>query len=390
MNQNEKRLLLELLALPTAPFREGHVQAFVREILERRGVPWFHDPLGNIVIGPDSRQGYRQLVASRSREPLRLFVAHMDHPGFHGQKWLTPRRLQFKWHGGSPVRLLRGSRVWLADDDGELATGTLSKPRLASHGFGLDGGEVTFTHPPRREGVQPAANTLFGGFAFRKPVWNQGKKLYTRAADDLAGVFCVLATALQLYRGRRRAGAAPFIGLLTRGEETGFVGAVGHLELGWLNRPARPLCGVSLEASRTLPGAIIGKGPVIRLGDRRTVFDADYLQLLSSLADKHLPTRHQRRLMDGGACEGTALTAWGIPTIAMSVPLGNYHNEGYEGGADCRGHRGPAPEIIHLDDVSGELLLCKKLMGSGLPWNKSWGPVQTTLKKRLRQYRSLL
>lgn len=390
MNQREQQLLLELLALPTAPYREVHVQDFIRALLDRRHVPWFEDPLGNLVIGPDSPAAYRRLLAGRQREPVRLYVAHMDHPGFHGSEWLTPRRLRFQWHGGSPTRLLRGSRMWLADEQGELAHGTLGKTTLASHGFGLDSGEISFPAPPLRDGQPVSASKLFGGFGFKKPVSLRGRRLYTRAADDMAGVFCILATALQQFSPRRRAGTPPFIGLLTRAEETGFVGAVGHLELGWLQRAKRPICGISLEASRTLPGAIIGKGPVIRLGDRRTVFNADYLQVLSTLAEKHLPRAHQRRLMDGGACEGTALTAWGIPVIAMSVPLGNYHNEGYEGGPECRGHRGPAPEIIHLDDVAGELLLCKKLMAPKLPWDQPWSGVQKVLKKRLDMSKGLL
>ena len=95
----------------------------------------------------------------------------------------------------------------------------------------------------------------------------------------------------------------PFIGLLTRGEEVGFVGAVKHFESAYLAKARRPLMVVSLEASRTLTGAIIGKGPVVRLGDRRTVFDAGGLQVLSQLAERLLPKAHQRRIMDGGACE---------------------------------------------------------------------------------------
>ena len=35
--------------------------------------------------------------------------------------------------------------------------------------------------------------------------------------------------------------------------------------------------------------------------------------------------------MDGGACEATAALASGIPAIGISVPLGNYHNESFEG-----------------------------------------------------------
>jgi endoglucanase len=183
---------------------------------------------------------------------------------------------------------------------------------------------------------------------------------------------------------------SPFIGLLTRAEEVGFIGTVGHLEQGWLTAARRPVMCISLETSRTLPNALVGKGPVVRLGDRRTVFHPDYLKVLSDVAQKVLPKRHQRRIMDGGACEATAATAYGLSAIGISVPLGNYHNEGFEGGPDCRAARGPAPEFVHLDDIEGMLKLCRALMQSGLPWNQPWKIQRRLMRQRLQKYRVLL
>ena len=62
----------------------------------------------------------------------------------------------------------------------------------------------------------------------------------------------------------------------------GFVGAIAHFELDWRERARRPIVAISLETSRTLPNALIGQGPVVRLGDRRTVFDPGYLHILRS------------------------------------------------------------------------------------------------------------
>jgi endoglucanase len=241
----------------------------------------------------------------------------------------------------------------------------------------------------RLHAAVPQAQRLYGGFAFRAPVWRSGKRIYTKAADDLIGVFAILQTARALYRrvGRQR---PPFIGLLTRAEEVGFVGAIAHLELGWMDARRRPLVAVSLEASRTLPGARIGKGPVVRLGDRRTVFSADGMQLLSELAARVLPQTHQRRIMDGGACEATAATAFGIPTLGLTVPLGNYHNQGLEGGADCPRPQGPAPEFVHLDDVQGLLTLCRALFDARLRWGDPWATTRRRLSRNRRQYARLL
>jgi putative aminopeptidase FrvX len=378
--------LSKLLSCSTAPFREHHV---IREIEAQLGsakIPWFVDEHGNRVVGVDSAREYQTLLKQRNEEPVRVFIAHMDHPGFHGVKWLSARRLSVRWYGGSPVRHLAGSRVWLATEESDIGQGRLGKVTLNSGRYGIASAEVTLDKDCS-SAREVAAKNLYGGLAFRAPLWKQGQRLYTRAADDLAGVFAILETARSLQAQRRRGEDVPFIGLLTRGEEVGFVGAVKHLEAGYLAKARRPLMVVSLEASRTLPGAIIGKGPVVRLGDRRTVFDAGGLQVLTQLAERLLPGTHQRRIMDGGACEATAATAWGLPTVGISIPLGNYHNEGYEGGVDCEKPRGPAPEFVHLSDIAGELKLCKGLMKKNLPWADPWKQTRQRLEKNARRYK---
>jgi endoglucanase len=386
MTRNDRARLLRLLALPTAPFREEQITRWAENELRRGKVPFFRDPAGNLVIGCASPTEYRRRVREQNREPLRLLIAHMDHPGFHGRRWLSPTRLEVRWLGGAPTRRLAGSRVWLAGDDGAAAAGRLSAARLDRHGR-LVGATVRLNDG--WPGRHPAASSLYGGLAFRAPVWVRGRRLYTKAADDLVGVFAVVHTARQLFRRKRRQ-SPPFIGLLTRAEEVGFIGAIAHFELGWLDGARRPVLAVSLETSRTLPGARIGKGPVVRLGDRRTVFDPDALQVLNDLSRRTLGRCHQRRIMDGGACEASAALAWGIAAIGLSVPLGNYHNTGLEGGPDCRGAQAPAPEFVHLDDVGGLLKLCRALVRPGLPWNEPWKRQRRRFQRNLRRYRRLL
>ena len=389
MNAGQTRLLTALLSQPTAPFRETHVVRVVSETLKRSRVPHFQDPLGNLVVGAASRTDYLRRVGQRRREPLRLFIAHMDHPGFHGRRWLAPDRLQVRWHGGSPVKHLAGAPVWLADEGGRVADGRLTRVRINKGGWAMDTAEVVLPAAAFAGTGRPAAKTLFGGFRFRRPVWRARGRVYAGAADDLAGVFVIVETARQLWRGGGKKDP-PFLGLLTRAEEVGFVGAVGHLELGWLQGRRRPVVCVSLEASRALPGAEIGKGPVVRLGDRRTVFSADALKVLADVAQKVLPRNHQRRVMDGGACEATAATVYGLPTVGISIPLGNYHNQGLEGGPDCRGANGPAPEFVSLADLEGELKLCKALMRPDLDWSRPWQKQKALLQKNLKRYRPLL
>lgn len=382
-------LLTKLLSQPTAPFREQQIIAYVSAVLDQHAVPYFFDPIGNIVIGATSQTDYHRLLRAPSTEPLRVFIAHMDHPGFHGVRWVAPNLLRIRWHGGSPTKLLHNSPVWLSNAEGWTGEGALCKVTLHPKGYSIQTAEVRMQSSPITA-ARPAAQRLFGGFKFRKPVWKSGSKLYAPAADDLIGVFCILATALEIFSKSSLKHRPPFIGLLTRAEEVGLVGAVGHFELGWLQAARRAVVCVSLEASRTLPGALVGQGPIVRLGDRRTPFHAGYSQVLTELAEQVLPQQHQRRLMDGGSCEGSAATAYGLPTIALAVPLGNYHNQGLEGGPDCRGHLGPAPEFVDLNDVEGQRKLCLALMQAKLPWADPWRRVKMRLQKNFSDYQKQL
>jgi endoglucanase len=382
MNQHEYSLLLELLHQPTAPFREAHVVQLVAVILARKRVPFFFDPSGNIVVGVASPAHYRKLLAKPDAEPLRVFVAHMDHPGFHGLRWLSPSRLQVHWHGGAPVHGLEGAKVWLANETGYAALGHLTRPKLDKSRKRLLEARVIV----ERKGwiLRPPASHLFGGFRAHAPVWREGKLLYTKAADDLVGVFAILRTAIKLFR--QSGEHTPFVGLLTRAEEVGFIGMIAHLEQDLLTKARRQIVCVSLETSRALPNAEIGKGPVVRLGDRRTVFNPGYLRVLTEVAEEVLPKKHQRRIMDGGACEATAALAYGVPAIGISVPLGNYHNESYQG----RNRGKPAPEYVHLDDVAGLLKLCQGLMRPKLPWATPWDKTRRALHRNFEQKRQRL
>lgn len=389
MTTDQHRRLLQLLSQPTAPFRESHISRLILSWCERQHIPCFTDPVGNLVLGAASTRDYQRILRARTRDPLRLFIAHMDHPGFHGARWLTSGRLAVRWHGGSPLKHLRGARVRLVSDEGIVGTGSIASATPNKGGWAIDTAEIRLA-PDFAQGQScPRADALYGGFDFRAPAWEDKGLIYCPAADDLVGVFAIVETARRLWSTAART-ERPFIGLLTRAEEVGFVGAVGHLQLGWLQQRRRPVVAISLEASRTLTGAAIGKGPVVRLGDRRTVFHPDGLRALSLAAEACLPGQHQRRIMDGGSCEATAMTAWGVPAIGISVPLGNYHNQGFEGGPDCRGANGPAPEFVSLDDVDGLLKLCSELMRTGLPWEDPWADQRRMLEKNRARYERLL
>jgi putative aminopeptidase FrvX len=389
-------ILTELLSQPTSPFREIHVIRYLLEVLTEHGIPFFEDRVGNVILGASSEKDYLRLMTEKTTEPLRVFIAHMDHPGFHGSSFSGARTLETKWHGGSPTAYLEGSKVWLATSERLLGYAQVTKAEMIASGraiasltleLGENAAEIRALDP----------DTIFGGFAFRAPVWKEQSLIYTKAADDLVGCFALLSLAIELYSDKKSSSKKrssksrpPFLGLLTRAEEVGFIGTIGHLELGWWKKAKRPLLAVSLETSRTLPGADIGKGPVVRLGDRYTVFHPGSTRLFTELAEQILPGKHQRRIMDGGSCEGSAATAYGIPTVAISVPLGNYHNQDFEGGPDARGTNGPAPEFVHLDDVAGLIELCRALLKPKLPWATPFAAKMKDFKKSYARYKPLL
>ncbi len=385
-------LLHKILSQPTAPFREQHVIACVIQELKKATIPYFLDPIGNLVIGVSSRTEYLRLTQKQTPEPLRIFIAHMDHPGFHGVQWKSNKELEVQWHGGSPTRHLEGAKVWIANQMGWFGSGEMNTIQLHPSGKALSSARVRLTEKvtPQFSKSSILPDSLFGGFRFRSPVWTEGDLIYTKAADDLVGVFAILSVALDHYASRKRKYPFPFLGLLTRAEEVGFIGAMSHFELGWLKKSKRLLLCISIETSRTLAGAEIGKGVVVRLGDKFTVFDPGALRVFSDIAESILPGQHQRRIMDGGTCEATATTIYGLPSIGISVPLGNYHNQSLEGGPDSTAALGPAPEFVHSQDLIGLIQLCHALLKPQLPWTNPWKNKVKELKKNLLYYRPFL
>ena len=152
------------------------------------------------------------------------------------------------------------------------------------------------------------------------------------------------------YRIRRRSDLNHFGVLLTRAEEVGLIGALHAAKHGTIPKDARIL---SIETSRALPTAPIGAGPVIRTGDRSTVFDRELTNRISR-AVAAAGIRHQRKLMDGGGCEATAFGSFGYLATGLCVPLGFHHNRGNLDEFE-KGHAEPVPmyEEISLSDFHG-------------------------------------
>jgi endoglucanase len=190
--------------------------------------------------------------------------------------------------------------------------------------------------------------------------------IYSRACDDLIGCSAIVA----LFHELERLGAeATVYGLFTRAEEVGFVGAI---QLARSRRVSQELTIVSLETSSDkAPGCKMGAGPIVRVGDRASIFDdaatANFAQLATGAK---LP--FQRCLMSGGTCEATAYQLYGYRTAALCVALGNYHN--------CAPDEQIDAEYVALADVAGMVELMRLAS-----MNEQPADVRRALRERLEK-----
>ena len=321
---DENRLLTvlgQILAQPTAPFHEYSVRDAISGLLS--GQPDIRlelDPFGNLLAyyeGSDS-------------PPRWAFGSHMDHPG-----WV--RSLPADTPGIPEVSALR-------QRDGFTFLGGVPDPYFESRA-------------PIRE---------FGDFA----MWDlvdfeiDGDRISSRACDDLIGCAAIVSALLELQEAKSDTSC---VGVFTRAEEVGFVGAV-QLARAW---PLPPDCiFLSVETSVATGTAKMGDGPMGRVGDRLSIFDSEATATLLELAAKHeLPI--QRALLDRGACEATAMQAYGIKTAGISLPLGNYHN--------CGEDQQIRAEQVSLGDVKS-LVALLTAVANDCPG----GPLDTTASLRDR------
>jgi endoglucanase len=149
-----------------------------------------------------------------------------------------------------------------------------------------------------------------------------------------------------LARVKRANAEANLMAVFTRAEEVGLIGA---LEIARRRLLPDDAIVVSLECSATLPGAGLGSGPVIRVGDRGQSFHPDgEAVLLAARAERpSLPV--QRQLMSGGRCEASAFAAHGYRTTGLAIAANHLHNHGPD--------RQLVPESISRRDYLGGIEL---------------------------------
>ena len=350
------RALAALGRLPSAPYYEHRGAEYVRAFCERAGLEVHADRWGNILA---SRPG------SSPDAPGLALVAHLDHPGFEAVEEDGGNLVCHALGGIPPGALQRGVKVLILGSEqgeggaGRAAAGTSAVRRISGEVIAAEPvSEDAHDTPPSDRTVIVRPSQPVKDFpcavVFDLPDFDlDHETIRMRALDDLAGCAAALA-ALKAAAAVQTPGA--LYGLFTRAEETGLIGARLAAEDGLL--PKNTVI-VSVESSRALPGAEIGKGPVIRVGDARTTFDSRAEAYLA-VARERIAARAgtfpcQRQLMSGGTCEASAFAAHGYLATGLAFPLGNYHNAGPDNTV--------AAEYISLADFAGGAVLLAEAAG---------------------------
>jgi endoglucanase len=308
------RVVRALLEQPTAPFHEEAVRDAIVQELRN---------CAHVSIEHDS---YGNMIACYRRgarkEAKWAFAAHMDHPG-----WVRTKDGGWRFLGSVAERFL--------------------------------------VNPRKRE---------FGNFAmWDLPAFElKDDRIHSRACDDLLGCAEIICLFRELEATKANVHC---LGIFSRAEEVGFWGAIQLAKSGLL---PKDITIFSLETSAPRGGAEIGRGPIVRVGDRLSIFDSgETLGVMSAASANGIPV--QRCLLDGGTCEASAYQLYGYRSVAASIGLGNYHNCAPDGSIQC--------EYVSVDDYANMVRLCLALAMAAAKRLDPSKALRATLEKRAASYK---
>ena len=343
MPKRHEDILKELTSLPTGAGLELRVIEWIEKWAKRRkAVTLTRDALGNLTI---KRKG------ARSKSPI-YFTAHLDHPAFAVTEVLdVGRHIQAEFRGGVHDDYFVGTPITLhLQGKKPIAGKIISLDRKRS-------GDLLQLVTIELDRIAPVLPGDLVTWGLPKAKVVKGR-LHTPACDDLAAVAAAICAYEKLLAKPKGLGDVRL--LFTLAEEVGFVGAIGAAKMGTVPKNATLIC---LENSKAMIESPIGDGPIIRVGDRISIFDPELTARLVAVADalgkEDKRFKFQRKLMPGGACEATAFRAYGYLSSCICLPLGNYHNMD-------EATKRIAPESISVDDYH-MLIQLLEAVGRSLP-----------------------
>lgn len=357
-------ILHELCSLPTAPFLEDHVVDYVTQFVRQRPkLRLSRDDAGNLLI---------ELPGKKRNLPRWVFGAHMDHPGFVAGRMLNARTLEADFRGHVLAEFIGHTKVRFYAGNREIPGQVLEVTGREERKW------VRKVRVQVREEVPPGVLGMFDQGEGRI----KGGKFYCRACDDVAGAAAALVMLDELHRTPP---TAPVAVLLTRAEEEGFVGAIAAaLKPKLLKKTDRI---IAIETSAMQPYAPQGAGPIIRVGDRTSIFNSALTYFLTQQAEALVKrTRaftYQRALMPGGTCEATVYDVYGFQASSICIALGNYHNTDREAGKI-------GPEYIDVGDWQNMVKLFVAIARRGHEYREGHHALRARIEKRFKKLQKLL
>lgn len=312
----------------SAPLYEKKIRNRIKQLASLwKRVKVSEDRWGNLLL----RYSYRP-----KKVQSLFFVGHLDHPGFEIMKGNAYLR------GGVEREYLKGSNVLIYGNDYQFLTRATIQEVISEK----EGERLILNQTPH--------DGAFGVWdlpAFKK----QGNWVKGRACDDLVAIVSMMSLIRYLSENEIPANVECW---MTRAEEVGFWGTFGRIRESQKKYSNR--IGISIEASRAQGFAPCGKGMVIRLGDRSSLFDSAVTRWMTvhaeTLQKESSSFAFQKCWMGGGTCEATPLQEAGFRMGAICLPLQNYHNQGPRGKLK--------PEAVHQADWESMLALMLRMTTS--------------------------
>ena len=301
--------ILEILSsVNSAPYYESQTSKLIINLLAKFNIPFFKDDFGNIIAH------YKPDKLNKNINPI-AFVAHMDHPGFEAISYNQNNELEAKPLGGVPLSSLKSQNaILIKSAKGDWVKGIIKPVNNNTEN------KIVYVDLNNEAPIKLPAPIVFD----LKKFFIKDNIIYMRAIDDLAGCSSILSALCQIAENKIKAN---LYAVFTRAEEVGLIGARLICENKIL--PINTTI-VSVESSPLISGVLQGEGPIIRTGDKQTTFNYEaeqrLIESLKNLQSKNPGFKGQRKLMDGGTCEGTAFNIEGYKTTGIAFPLKNYHN----------------------------------------------------------------
>ncbi len=376
-SQNHIDWLKQLTAIPTAAGHEHRVIDWINNWLsDRPDIASKTDTHGNIEL---------RLANNEETDNPIYFTAHLDHPAFVVEEALSSSEIILAFRGGVMSDYFPDARIRIHHPYDGPDTPTSYTLATVTNEHNADQQPWSETDPKPDKPPYKLYHAILDDPQPIKPgsiaTWDlpdqeiitddDGNQiLYTNACDDLAALAAALSALdeLRILNDKQDTRV-----LLTRAEEVGFIGAIGACRDEFMPKDSRI---IALENSRAFADSPIHAGPIVRVGDRISVFSPDLTGAIAKVAEtiaggpatptasqkeSDLPKwRWQRKLMAGGACEASVFCAYNYTATCLCLPLGNYHNMANLTEAQAGTHEqafGHPPRVgrehIGLDDYAG-------------------------------------